>query len=97
MAEPRLRAVAAVVQRQSVAALLRAAEATADRVDAGESIGDACAVHFAAIHLQGFCRARTPNACFADAATIDRTAERFGRPAANVDWMPALRRGHLVV
>jgi ectoine hydroxylase-related dioxygenase (phytanoyl-CoA dioxygenase family) len=28
---------------------------------------------------------------YADAATIDRTAEKFGRPAPNVDWMPVLR------
>ena len=30
---------------------------------------------------------------FADAATIDRTEERYGRPAPNVDWMPVLRAG----
>ena len=30
---------------------------------------------------------------FADAATIDRTEERFGKPAPNVDWMPVLRAG----
>lgn len=34
---------------------------------------------------------------FADAATIDRTAEKFGRPAPNVDWMPVLRRGVPVI
>jgi ectoine hydroxylase-related dioxygenase (phytanoyl-CoA dioxygenase family) len=33
---------------------------------------------------------------FADAATIDRTTEKFGRPAPNVDWMPVLRAGRAV-
>ena len=33
---------------------------------------------------------------FADAATIDRTEERYGRPAPNVDWMPVLRGGRPV-
>ena len=31
---------------------------------------------------------------FADAATVDRTEERFGRPAPNVDWMPVMRAGN---
>jgi phytanoyl-CoA hydroxylase len=30
---------------------------------------------------------------YADSATIDRTTEKFGRPAPNVDWMPVLRNG----
>ncbi len=30
---------------------------------------------------------------FADAATVDRTEERYGRPAPNVDWMPVMRGG----
>lgn len=34
---------------------------------------------------------------FADAATIDRTEERFGRPAPNVDWMPVMRAGRPVL
>jgi phytanoyl-CoA hydroxylase len=34
---------------------------------------------------------------FADAATIDRTAEKYGRPAPNVDWMPVLRDGSAVI
>jgi phytanoyl-CoA hydroxylase len=33
---------------------------------------------------------------FADAATVDKTEERFGRPAPNVDWMPVLRAGRPV-
>jgi ectoine hydroxylase-related dioxygenase (phytanoyl-CoA dioxygenase family) len=33
---------------------------------------------------------------FADAATIDRTEERYGRPAPNVDWMAVLRGGRPV-
>jgi len=34
---------------------------------------------------------------FADAATIDRTAEKFGKPAPNVDWMAVLRDGRRVI
>ena len=33
---------------------------------------------------------------FADAATVDRTEELYGRPAPNVDWMPVMRGGRAV-